>query len=284
MTRAIDGTTPSQWHGGSLAPAGAGIVGSQQLVAPGSQLVAKQFAVYNPSDAPLVQQVDLRSTTFSSIFASSMCLRRAASRRESGPRLDAIVLRGLARNRSDRFASASAMANELEHMSHASISEVARAIARLGLACIRQRSSRRPRRPSRTPTSRSRRSLSASSRATDSRVTRTAGADNTSLNGDGGGRRRQWQPRRNARHRAHQARRCRLLGGATEQPRRIRRRTAEGAWKSHSRSRCSKGPRQPARICSLRRSSGRIIAAGVLRASTAARRSSLGYLFTIRHA
>ena len=56
------------------------------------------------------------------------------------PRLDAIVLRGLARNRSDRFASASAMANELEHMSHASISEVARAIARLDLACIRQRS------------------------------------------------------------------------------------------------------------------------------------------------
>lgn len=63
-TQARDSLVGKAWHGGSLAPEGAGIVGSQQLVAPGSQLVAKQFAVYNPSDAPLAQQVNLRSTTF----------------------------------------------------------------------------------------------------------------------------------------------------------------------------------------------------------------------------
>ena len=58
---------------------------------------------------------------------------------EVGLRLDAIVLRGLARDPSDRFASAGAMASALEQTSCASPDDVARALAAMDLAAIRQR-------------------------------------------------------------------------------------------------------------------------------------------------
>jgi eukaryotic-like serine/threonine-protein kinase len=56
-----------------------------------------------------------------------------------GPGLDAIVLRGLARDPRARFESASAMAEALEEASCASAAEVATALARLDLSCIRRR-------------------------------------------------------------------------------------------------------------------------------------------------
>lgn len=56
-----------------------------------------------------------------------------------GSELDAVVLRGLARDPHARFASADAMAWQLEKSSHASAGDVSRAIARLDLPCIRRR-------------------------------------------------------------------------------------------------------------------------------------------------
>lgn len=90
-TQARDSLVGQAWHGGSLAPEGAGIVGSQQLVAPGSQLVAKQFAVYNPSDAPLVQQVDLRSTTFALLQVCAILLGNPAGNKIEQPAPPPIV-------------------------------------------------------------------------------------------------------------------------------------------------------------------------------------------------
>jgi serine/threonine protein kinase len=60
-----------------------------------------------------------------------------------GAELDAIVLRGLARDPADRFASAAAMANALEQASCASAraGAVARALAGMDLGCIRGRRS-----------------------------------------------------------------------------------------------------------------------------------------------
>lgn len=55
------------------------------------------------------------------------------------PDLDAVVLRGLARDPSDRFESASAMASDLERASSGSTHDVARALAAMDLACIRRR-------------------------------------------------------------------------------------------------------------------------------------------------
>ena len=55
------------------------------------------------------------------------------------PQLDAIVLRGLSRDPHARFESALAMAISLERAGCASEDEVARALARLDLACIRRR-------------------------------------------------------------------------------------------------------------------------------------------------
>jgi serine/threonine-protein kinase len=60
---------------------------------------------------------------------------------EVGPELDAVVLRGLARSPGDRFESASAMADALERGLCAPSGEVARALADLDLACIRNRRS-----------------------------------------------------------------------------------------------------------------------------------------------
>lgn len=69
----IDGTESSSALIGQglsdarLTPRAAGLVGggAQLVTGGGSALVAKQFAVYQPSDGPLVaQQVNLRSTTF----------------------------------------------------------------------------------------------------------------------------------------------------------------------------------------------------------------------------
>lgn len=56
------------------------------------------------------------------------------------PELDAIVLRGLARDPGARFESAGAMAAALGHASCASADDVARALAAMDLACIRHRS------------------------------------------------------------------------------------------------------------------------------------------------
>jgi len=58
-----------------------------------------------------------------------------------GPELDAIVLRGLARSPADRFESASAMADALERGGCAPCGEVARTLAAMDLACIRNRRS-----------------------------------------------------------------------------------------------------------------------------------------------
>ncbi|MDB5216208.1 MAG: hypothetical protein JWO86_4135 [Myxococcaceae bacterium] len=57
------------------------------------------------------------------------------------PELDAIVLRGLARDPAHRFASASAMATALEQASCASADEVAQALAAMDLACVQRRRS-----------------------------------------------------------------------------------------------------------------------------------------------
>lgn len=56
-----------------------------------------------------------------------------------GPELDAIVLRGLARDPEVRFASARAMAFELESATCASPGDVAKALTRMDLPCIRRR-------------------------------------------------------------------------------------------------------------------------------------------------
>jgi serine/threonine-protein kinase len=56
-----------------------------------------------------------------------------------GPDLDALVLRGLARDPRARFASASAMACELERGSCGSPDDVAQALAGMDLPCIRRR-------------------------------------------------------------------------------------------------------------------------------------------------
>ncbi len=58
-----------------------------------------------------------------------------------GPELDAIVMRGLARDPADRFSSASAMARALEQTPCASADDVARALAAMDLACVRTRRS-----------------------------------------------------------------------------------------------------------------------------------------------
>ena len=55
------------------------------------------------------------------------------------PALDAIVLRGLARDPAERFATPLEMASELERVGCASTSEVARALLALDLACVRRR-------------------------------------------------------------------------------------------------------------------------------------------------
>ncbi len=55
------------------------------------------------------------------------------------PALDAIVLRGLARDPAARFATPLAMAGELERAGCASTSDVARALMALDLACVRRR-------------------------------------------------------------------------------------------------------------------------------------------------
>ena len=58
-----------------------------------------------------------------------------------GRELDAIVLRGLARDARARFGSASAMSHELEGTSCASTEQVARVLSEMDLACIRWRTS-----------------------------------------------------------------------------------------------------------------------------------------------
>lgn len=55
------------------------------------------------------------------------------------PELDAIAMRGLARDPEKRFASAEAMASALEHTSCATPAEVARALAAMDLACVPRR-------------------------------------------------------------------------------------------------------------------------------------------------
>jgi serine/threonine protein kinase len=56
-----------------------------------------------------------------------------------GAELDAVVLRGLARDPGERYASASAMAGALDDAGAAATTDVARAVAEMNLACVNRR-------------------------------------------------------------------------------------------------------------------------------------------------
>src|SRR5262249_12873960 len=56
-----------------------------------------------------------------------------------GPELDAIVLRGLAREPRERFESAEAMANALERTSCASTDDLLQYVAKANIVCVHQR-------------------------------------------------------------------------------------------------------------------------------------------------